>query len=85
MNNLEKITQNAINYLKAFYPKATHVEVDEMELSPDKKESFMTLSYEVDPNTPSELLSVKKAIRYKVFQVELKTGEVLSMKNREEY
>ena len=85
MNNLQQITANAVSYLKAFYPLAKNVEVDEMELSSDKKQCFMTLSYEVDPNTPSELLSVKKSTRYKVFQVDLKSGDVLSMKNREEF
>jgi hypothetical protein len=85
MNNLRQITENSISYLKSFYPQAENVEVDEMELSKDKKQCFMTLSYEVSPSTPSELLSVKKETRYKVFQVELKTGDILTMKNREEY
>mgnify|MGYP006928170349 CR=1 FL=1 len=85
MHNFQKITENAIAYLKSFYPVAENVEVDEMEISADKKQCFMTLSYEVLPSTPSELLSVKKTMRYKVFQVELKTGDVLSMKNREDY
>lgn len=85
MHDLQKITQNAIDYLKAFYPHSENVQVDEMELSTDKKEFSITISYEVPPSTPSEMLSVKKEVKYKVFQVEIKTGDVLSMRNREEF
>jgi lysyl-tRNA synthetase class I len=85
MHDLKQITENAVNYLKAFYPESLNVQVDEMEISEDRKQCFITINYEVVPNTPSEMLSVKKTLKQKIFQVELKSGDVLSMKNVEEF
>jgi hypothetical protein len=85
MQNLKVHSESAIAHLKSFYPNAQNVLVDELEVSADRKMCSLTLSYDVEPNTPSELLSVKKTTCYKVFQIEIKTGELLSMMNREDY
>ncbi|MBI1305134.1 MAG: hypothetical protein GC181_00815 [Bacteroidetes bacterium] len=83
MKDLAVITQSLVDYLKALYPKAENIEVDELEFTENRKACFITLSFQSAPNTPSELLSNKRETRFKVFEVEMKSGEVISMKNKE--
>lgn len=69
--------------LKAFFPEAENIQLEEVELAGDKTHWLITLSYEgVSASVASSLL-VGKSLIYKQFKLDAKTGEVVSMKIRD--
>ncbi len=82
MVDAKKASERSIDYLQSFFPEALNIMMEELEQSDDKTCWEVTLSFEVTPTIPSELLSVKKTVLYKIFSVEKKSGEVISMKIR---
>ena len=83
MIDAKEAADKATEYLKAFFPESETTQMIEVELSDDKKSWFITLSHDTLPTTPSELMASAKTVKYKVFRIDTKTGEVLSMKIRD--
>lgn len=82
MINVKEAADKAKEHLKAFYPDAEEVQLEEVELSADKAHWLITLSYEADSGSVASSMLVGKSIRYKVFKLDTKSGEVVSMKIR---
>ncbi len=77
----------AIDYFLTLFgpqPAQSNVSLEEVELSPDRKYWFVTLSYEELHRKLSDLPSFLRIPRqkFKVFKVERKSGRVVSMKMR---
>ncbi|MFC2128640.1 hypothetical protein ACFLRR_02070 [Bacteroidota bacterium] len=73
----------ATDYLKIFFPESERTQLIEVELSDDKKSWYITMSHDTLPTTPSELMASAKTTKYKVFRIDVKSGEVISMKLRD--
>jgi hypothetical protein len=82
MINVKEATEKAKEHLTAFFPDAEEVQLEEVELSPDNKHWLITLSYEADSGSVASSMLVGKSLRYKVFKLDTKSGEVVSMKIR---
>lgn len=67
----------------AFFPNAVNLQFESVEMDESGKYWLVTFRFEVNPDTPSELLTNKKTTVYKVFWVELKSGQLLAVRNRE--
>ena len=72
----------AREHLMAFFPEAENVQLEEVERSANKAQWLITLSYEGVSNSVASSLLVGKGVLYKIFTLDAKTGEVLSMKTR---
>ena len=83
MIDVTEATNKAREYLMSFFPEAEQVQLEEVELTDDKVHWFITLSYEGVTNSVASSLLVGKSVRYKLFKLEAKTGEVISMKIRD--
>jgi hypothetical protein len=83
MINVKDASDKAKEYLMAFFPDAEQVQLEEVELSADKKHWMITLSYEGVSGSVASSMLVGKSLRYKIFKLDAKTGEVLSMKIRD--
>jgi hypothetical protein len=83
MINVKDAADKAKEYLRAFFPDAEQVQLEEVELSADKKHWLITLSYEGISGSVASSMLVGKSLRYKIFKLDAKTGEVLSMKIRD--
>ena len=83
MINVKDATQKAKEYLMSFFPDAEQVQLEEVELSADRKQWLITLSYEGESGSVASSMLVGKSIRYKLFRLDAKSGEVLSMKIRD--
>lgn len=83
MINVKDATDKAKEYLLAFFPDAEQVQLEEVELGADKKHWMITLSYEGVSGSVASSMLVGKSLRYKIFKLDAKTGEVLSMKIRD--
>ena len=83
MINVKDATDKAKEYLRAFFPDAEQVQLEEVELGADKKHWLITLSYEGISGSVASSMLVGKSLRYKLFKLDAKTGEVLSMKIRD--
>ena len=83
MINAKDASDKAKEYLFAFFPDAETVQLEEVELSADKKHWMITLSYEGVSGSVASSMLVGKSLRYKIFKLDAKNGEVLSMKIRD--
>lgn len=83
MIDVKKATEQAKEYLSSFFPNAEKVQLEEVELTPDRAFWYITLSYEGVSNSVASSLLVGKSLRYKIFKLDAETGEVLSMKIRD--
>ena len=83
MINVKDATHKAKEYLMSFFPDAEQVQLEEVELSADKKHWLITLSYEGVSGSVASSMLVVKSLRYKLFTLDAKSGEVLSMKIRD--
>ena len=83
MINAKDASDKAKEYLFAFFPEAEQVQLEEVELSADKKHWMITLSYEGVSGSVASSMLVGKSLRYKIFKLDAKNGEVLSMKIRD--
>jgi len=83
MINAKDAVDKATEYLKAFFPESEKTQLMEVELSEDKKFWSITISHDTHPTTPSELMASSRSVKYKVFRIDTKSGEVLSMKSRD--
>ena len=82
MIEVNEVTRKAIDYLKSFYPEAERVQLEEIELSEDKKVWNVTISFESQDTHTGSVLVTGKSKKYKVFKIESKSGDVVSMKVR---
>lgn len=79
----EKVTaRDAVKIVQDYYQYATgnyglRLNVEEIEQAGSSLNWFVTMSYEEPPT----YLNPNSQIRYKIFEVDSKTGEVISMKN----
>lgn len=81
MINIKDVPVISAEYLKSFYPLADKIQIEEIELSEDRLNCSITLSYEEQlPTGGFVFLNTPKT--YKTFKVDMTTGEVLSMKIR---
>lgn len=71
---------SANDYLKGFYPEATNIKLEEVELTEDDKFWFITLSYD---NSDRYAVNFNKPRSFKIFKLDAENGQVLSMKIRE--
>jgi hypothetical protein len=83
MINAKEASDKAKEYLMAFFPDAEQIQLEEVELSGDKAHWMITLSYEGLSGSVASSMLVGKSLRYKVFKLDAKNGEVLSMKIRD--
>ena len=83
MIDVKEATGKAREHLKAFFPEAENVQLEEVELTEDKTLWLITLSYEGVANSVASSLLVGKSVLYKIFKLDAKTGNVLSMKIRD--
>lgn len=82
MINVKEAIDKAKEYLVSFFPDAEQVQLEEVELSGDKTHWLITLSYEGVSTSVASSLLVGKSLLYKIFKLDAKTGEVISMKIR---
>jgi hypothetical protein len=82
MINVKEATDKAKEHLLAFFPEAEHVQLEELELSEDKAHWLITLSYEGLSSSVASSMLVGKSLLYKIFKLDAKQGEVISMKIR---
>ena len=83
MINAKDASDKAKEYLLAFFPDAEQVQLEEVELSADKGHWIITMSYEGVSGSVASSMLVGKSLRYKIFKLDAKNGEVLSMKIRD--
>ena len=83
MINVKEATDKAKEYLLSFFPDAENVQLEEVELTVDKAHWLVTISYEGTSNSVASSLLVGKTVLYKVFRIDAKIGEVISMKIRD--
>ena len=83
MINAKEAAEKAKAHLGAFFPDAEQIQLEELELSPDKAYWLITLSYEGDSGSVASSMLVGKSVRYKLFKLDTKSGEVISMKIRD--
>ncbi|RPI44117.1 MAG: hypothetical protein EHM46_03250 [Bacteroidetes bacterium] len=83
MIDVKAATEKAREHLKAFYPEATKVQLEEVELTNDRAHWLITLSYEGTSTSVASSLLVGKSMIYKIFKLDAETGDVLSMKIRD--
>ena len=82
MINVKEATDKAKEHLLAFFPDAEQVQLEEVELSKDKAYWLITLSYEGLSSSVASSMLVGKSLLYKIFKLDAKQGEVISMKIR---
>ena len=83
MINVKEATDKAKEHLLAFFPDAEQVQLEEVELSEDKAHWLITLSYEGVSSSVASSMLVGKSLLYKIFKLDAKQGEVISMKIRD--
>ena len=86
MINVEEAAKKAVEYMKGFFPEASAIRLEEVEITDDKKYWFITLSIvenESDPNILFPTMQIRKVKSYKIFKIATENGEVLSMKIRD--
>ena len=83
MINVKEATDKAKEYLVSFFPDAENVHLEEVEMTEDKAHWFVTISYEGISNSVASSLLVGKTVLYKIFKIDAKQGEVISMKIRD--
>lgn len=79
MIDVKTAAQTSADYLRAFFPDASKIQLEEMELAEDKKFWYLTLSYE-EPSIYPSLAASQKFL--KQFKIDSASGEVVSMKIR---
>ncbi|NJN41125.1 MAG: hypothetical protein HC811_01635 [Flammeovirgaceae bacterium] len=72
MIDIKDATVKVTEYLQLFYPNATKIQVEEMELSEDKKFWNITLSFEPDEPQSGSFLITSKNKKFKTFVVDYK-------------
>ena len=83
MINVKEATDKAKEYLTSFFPDAENLQLEEVEQSQDKAHWLVTVSYEGISNSIASSLLVGKTVLYKIFKIDAKNGEVVSMKIRD--
>jgi hypothetical protein len=83
MINVKVATDKAKEHLLAFFPDAEQVQLEEVELSEDRAHWLITLSYEGVSSSVASSMLVGKSLLYKIFKLDAKNGEVISMKIRD--
>lgn len=82
MLDVKEAARKASEYFAGLYAteKFTNVQLEEVELTEDRKYWLITLSYPVGPELAPLNFNFKR--KYKVFKIDAGTGEVKSMKIR---
>ena len=83
MIDVKKAADIAKEYLTSFFPDGENVQLEEVELSQDKKFWKITLSFEGVADAVASSMLVGKSPKFKVFTLDAKTGSVISMKRRD--
>ena len=83
MIDVKEATDKAKAHLASFFPDAENVQLEEVELTDDRTHWLITLSYEGVSHSVASSLLVGKSVRYKLFKLDAKSGEVISMKIRD--
>jgi hypothetical protein len=83
MINVKEATDKAKEHLISFFPEAEQVQLEEVELTEDKTHWLITLSYEGITSSVASSMLVGKSLLYKIFKLDAKNGEVISMKIRD--
>jgi len=83
MINVKEATDKAKEYLVSFFPEAENVQLEEVEMTADKAHWHVTISYEGVSNSVASSLLVGKTVLYKIFKIDARKGEVISMKIRD--
>jgi len=82
--DVRSATSAAARYFQQLYPNVSDFSLEEVELSEDENYWLITLSFDVAWKAVVGLslqLSPPRS-KFKVFKVHVRTGEVVSMKNR---
>jgi hypothetical protein len=75
-------TDKAIAYFKTFFPEATKVITEEVELTEDRKHWLVTVGYDSDDLAAPTQLIIGRSKKYKIFKIDVESSEILSMKIR---
>lgn len=81
--NVQDITKKAVDHLKNFFPDATVIQLEELDLTDDDKYWNITLSYEGAEAPVSAWMNPVRSRKFKIFKIDAVSGEVRSMKIRE--
>ena len=82
MIDVKEATDKAKAHLASFFPDAENVQLEEVELTDDKAHWLITLSYEGLSTSVASSMLVGKSLLYKIFKLDAKQGDVISMKIR---
>lgn len=82
MIDVKKAADISAEYLINFFPTSTKIQLEEVELTDDKKFWNITLSYESE-DTATGYIVLGKVRKFKIFRIDALNGEVLSMKIRD--
>lgn len=82
---IQELADNALSYLKGFFPDAEKVQLEEIEKTDDNLYWYITLSYESSdiPENSNPWLITTKSRKFKIFKIDATTGEVRAMKIRD--
>lgn len=83
MIDIKEAADKAREHLTSFFPEAEKVQLEEVELTEDKSHWLITISYEGISDSVASSMLVGKSVRYKIFKLEAKTGDIISMKIRD--
>ena len=78
----KQAAQSASKYFTDLTDYTEGVTIEEVEINEDGDYWLITLGYLIHDSTPMNVLSGQETIKYKVLQVDVNTGEVVSMKIR---
>lgn len=84
MLTIKELADKAAEYLRAFFPDADAIQLEEIEVTDDNSYWFITLSYEnTDGVINSKIWINTRSRKYKIFKIDATSGEVRSMKIRD--
>lgn len=81
MIDVKEAVTKANEYLKMFFPDATNIQLEEVELANEGDEWLITLSLPDNEAMPVGLFPRNR--KYKLFRIDSKNGAVIAMKIRE--
>jgi hypothetical protein len=80
--DVQQAAHAAMRYFQKLFPTVKRFTLEEVELSDDGKFWMITLGYEIPRQSSVQVILAPPTTKYKVFKVDVGTGEVVAMKIR---
>ena len=85
--DVRQAAKAAMEYARTLFPEASGFSLEEVELSEDEKQWLITLGFEVRKEAKSRISNLEDVLnpprtKYKLFKVDVHSGEVQGMKIR---